>query len=95
MHHYISLFDRVLKKRFPLAISRGVRYDSTNVFIQITEGSFSGIGEAAPGTSEGAGTPEEVRQELNRFLETNPESLSVYQAFDRAREMKVAPSAYA
>jgi L-alanine-DL-glutamate epimerase-like enolase superfamily enzyme len=95
MHHYVSLFDRVLKKRFPLAISRGVRYDSTNVFIQITEGSFSGIGEAAPGTSEGAGTPEEVRQELNRFLETNPESLSVYQAFDRAREMKVAPSAYA
>jgi len=61
MHHYISLFDRVLKKRFPLAISRGVRYDSTNVFIQITEGSFSGIGEAAPGASEGAGIPEEVR----------------------------------
>ena len=94
MHHYISLFERVLKKRFPLAISRGVRYDSTNVFIQITEGSVSGIGEAAPGASEGAGTPELVKAELQRFLDTNPERLSIYEAFDRAKEMKIAPCAY-
>ena len=45
-----------LKKRFPLAISRGVRYDSENLFVRYEKDGYMGWGEAAPGNSEGAST---------------------------------------
>lgn len=38
-----------LKKRYPLAISRGVSYGSQNLFVFITDGQYEGVGEAAPG----------------------------------------------
>ena len=51
--HTIRLFEKVFKKLFPLAISRGIRYDSTNVFVELSDGVHTGLGEAAPGVSEG------------------------------------------
>ena len=93
--HTIRLFEKVLKKRFPLAISRGIRYDSTNVFVELSDGVHTGLGEAAPGVSEGASTAAEISAELDRFLEHSPENLSIYQAYDLARELQIAPCAYA
>lgn len=38
-----------LQKLFPLRISRGISYSSTNLFIEISDGTHTGIGECAPG----------------------------------------------
>ena len=38
-----------LKKLYPLMISRGVSHGSTNLFVEISDGTHVGIGEAAPG----------------------------------------------
>jgi muconate cycloisomerase len=56
-----------LKKRFPLAISRGVRYDSYNLFVSYEKDGHIGWGEAAPGNSEGAATPEAVQEALEKI----------------------------
>ena len=56
----LQLHKILLKKRFPLAISRGVRGDSYNVFVSVTQDGITGWGEGAPGGNEGAATPEAV-----------------------------------
>ena len=43
-----------LKKRFPLAISRGVYDRSENLFVGVTQDGVTGWGEMSPGKSEGA-----------------------------------------
>jgi muconate cycloisomerase len=40
-----------LTKLFPLAISRGTMSSSDNLFVELTDGSLTGIGELAPATS--------------------------------------------
>ena len=62
----INYYKVKLKKRFPLAISRGVRYDSENLFIRYEKDGIIGWGESAPGDTEGASTPEEVQKELEK-----------------------------
>ena len=57
----ISFHKVELKKRFPLAISRGVRSHSENLFIRYENEGIVGWGEAAPGDTEGASTPEAVQ----------------------------------
>ncbi len=84
-----------LKKRFPLAISRGVRTGSDNLFISITQDGITGIGEMAPGSTEGANTPELGQQALEVFLRTSIDGLSPAQVYDRAREQDVPACALA
>ena len=62
-----------LKKRFPLAISRGVRSDSENLFVRYDKEGITGWGEAAPGKSEGAESVIKVKQALktDAFSTTN------------------------
>jgi len=57
-----------LKKRFPLAISRGVVTGSDNLFLWVSDGAHTGLGEMAPGSSEGAGTATEGEAALRAFL---------------------------
>jgi L-alanine-DL-glutamate epimerase-like enolase superfamily enzyme len=83
-----------LKKRFPLAISRGVRYDSENLFVRYEKDGYVGWGEAAPGNSEGASTAEEIQVALEKFIETGIEGYSIQELYDRASEMKIPPCAY-
>lgn len=83
-----------LKKRFPLAISRGVRYDSYNLFVSYEKDGHIGWGEAAPGNSEGAATPEAVQEALEKFIATGIEGFSIQTLYDRAREMQIPPCAY-
>ena len=57
-----------LHKRFPLAISRGVMTGSDNLFIHVEENGVTGIGEMAPGSTEGAQTPQEGAK-MRRVIE--------------------------
>ena len=91
----INYYKVKLKKRFPLAISRGVRYDSENLFIRYEKDGIIGWGEAAPGETEGAGTPEEVQKELERFVATGIEGESIQDLYNRSKELKIPPCAYA
>jgi len=84
-----------LKKRFPLAISRGIRSHSENVFLAYEHEGYIGWGEAAPGASEGAATPADVKAELERFLATDIRHLSIADCQKRSIEMQIAPCAYA
>jgi len=48
----INYFKVLLKKRFPLKISRGVKGDSYNIFVSVEKDGIVGWGEAAPGKNE-------------------------------------------
>lgn len=91
----ISFHKILLKKRFPLRISRGVKGDSFNVFVSIEKDGITGWGEAAPGKNENADRPEKVVEELQRLIATGIDDLSIYEIEARARKLKIAPCAYA
>ena len=85
----ISFHKVELKKRFPLAISRGVRSHSENLFISYEKEGIVGWGEAAPGDTEGASTPEAVQLALEQFISTGINKASIHSLYDRAREEQV------
>ena len=91
----ISFYKVLLKKRFPLKISRGVKGDSYNVFIAVEKEGIVGWGEAAPGKSEQADTPEKVISALEQLIATGLDGLSVYEIDHRARTLNIPPCAYA
>ena len=91
----INYHKVLLKKRFPLKISRGVKGDSYNVFVSVEKDGITGWGEAAPGKNENADSPEKVVAELKRLVDTNITGLSIYEIEARARALKIAPCAYA
>lgn len=90
----ISFHKVELKKRFPLAISRGVRSHSENLFIRYENEGIVGWGEAAPGDTEGASTPEAVQSALEKFISTGIDMASIRTLYNRAREEQVPPCAY-
>ncbi len=59
-----------LNKKFPLAISRGVRTGLDNLFISVTHQGITGWGELSPGKSEGAATAAIAQQALSEFFES-------------------------
>ena len=83
-----------LVKRFPLAISRGIRYDSENLFLCIEKDGIKAWGEAAPGSTEGASTTEEIRQYLEEFISQGIEGESIQALYDKARKAGIPPCAY-
>lgn len=91
----VRFFKVLLKKRFPLKISRGVRSDSYNVFVSVEDQGIIGWGEAAPGKTEQADTPEKVTEELRRLVASRIDGLSIYEIEQRARQLEIAPCAYA
>ncbi|MBL6662124.1 MAG: dipeptide epimerase, partial [Flavobacteriaceae bacterium] len=90
----ISFYKVALKKRFPLAISRGIRYHSENLFIRYEKDGWVGWGEAAPGKTEGADTPEAVQEALEKFIASGIDGVSIQALYDRARALEVPPCAY-
>ena len=66
----IKFYKVLLKKRFPLAISRGIRGDSSNLFVAYQRDGITGWGEAAPGKNENAGTVAEVKEQLNKLIKS-------------------------
>lgn len=84
-----------LKKRFPLRISRGVRDGQYNLYVSVSDGNITGIGESSPGQSEGAETAEEVQEQLKYFLEKQSLDQPIFSIYQSARNQKVAPCALA
>lgn len=80
-----------LHKRFPLAISRGVMTGSDNLFIHVEENGISGVGEMAPGSTEGADTPKKGEKMLADFCASEKSSNSIQENYDNAIEAGVAP----
>ncbi len=92
---YIKFHKVLLKKRFPLAISRGVRGDSHNLFLSYEKEGLMGWGEAAPGKNEKAETVEEMQDQLTAFLEQGIESNTIEELNQKAKQVGIAPCAYA
>ncbi len=89
-------FHKVLiKKRFPLAISRGIKGDSYNLFVEFKKNGITGWGEVAPGKTEKAETVEIAEQELKRLLKAGIEEIPLEEINNISKEMKIAPCAYA
>ncbi len=84
-----------LNKRFPLAISRGVITGSDNLFIGLSENGLTGWGEMAPGSTEGADTPEAGERMLRDFLAGGLDPSSIHRTYANAVEAGVAPCALA
>ena len=91
----IKFYEVLLKKRFPLAISRGIRGDSSNLFVAYQRDGITGWGEAAPGKNENAGTVAEVKEQLNKLIKSGIENLTTKEITLKSREMKIAPCALA
>ena len=70
----IKFHKVLLKKKFPLAISRGIKGDSYNLFLSYEKDGLIGWGEAAPGKNENAETVEEIQNQLDAFLKQGIES---------------------
>ncbi len=84
-----------LKKRFPLAISRGVITGSDNLFVGVTEDGVTGWGEMAPGSTEGADTPEAGERMLREFVSSGLDPSSIHRTYSNAVEAGVAACALA
>ncbi|MFL2666318.1 MAG: dipeptide epimerase [Flavobacteriaceae bacterium] len=91
----ISFHEVLLKKRFPLEISRGVNSESSNVFVRVEENGLIGWGESAPGNTEGATNTKEVIAQLQQLIDINIKEKSIYEIEKIAREMKISPCAFA
>ena len=84
-----------LKKKYPLQISRGTHSKSKNLFVEIIKDGITGWGESAPGKTEGASNADEVETCLSKLIDTDIDSLSIYEIFQRSKELNIPPCAYA
>lgn len=91
----IKFHKVLLKKKFPLVISRGVKGDSSNLFLSYEKEGVTGWGEAAPGKNENAGSVEEIESQLNILIAKGIENNSVEEINRIARELSIAPCANA
>lgn len=95
MEAEIKFHKVLIKKRFPLEISRGVKGDSFNLFIEYKKNGITGWGEVAPGGTEKAATCEIAEEELKRLIEVGINEISLEEMNDLSKEMQIAPCAYA
>jgi len=92
----IIKFHKVnLKKKFPLQISRGIHSESQNVFIELIEDGITAWGESAPGKTEGASSAIQVEESLLKLIEEGIEGLSIYDVYQKGKELKTPPCALA
>lgn len=89
-------FRRIwLDKVFPLRISRGVNARSENLFVQIEEDGFAGLGELA-GTNVPDGENCDTGQaDLKGLVASGIEGLAIHEIFRRGRELGIRPRAQA
>ena len=84
-----------LKKKHPLQISRGVHDKSQNLFVEIIKDGITAWGESAPGKTEGASNADEVEKWLLKLTNTGIDSLSIYEIFQRSKELNIPPCVHA
>lgn len=84
-----------LKKRFPLAISRGVFEGSDNLFVEIQHEGITGVGELSPGESEGAATALAARESLEDFVKAIKDPTQIRSLYEQGRAANIPACAYA
>ncbi|MBP5671439.1 MAG: dipeptide epimerase [Victivallales bacterium] len=84
-----------MKKRYPLAISRGVITGSENLFVCVEAFGKTGVGELASTTTEQGENCDTGLAELQPFVESLPDSPSIAQVWSEARERGIRPRALA
>ena len=85
----------ILKKRIPITISRGTHSGSYNLFVKISDGGFTGIGEMCPGTNEGDPGAEECQKIVTQFWKKVDANMSIEEIWQMARDRKVPAYAIA
>ncbi len=91
----VNFYKVNLKKKYPLQISRGTHTKSQNLFVEIIKDGITAWGESAPGKTEGASNADEVEKELLKLIDTGIDSLSIYEIFQRSKELNIPPCAFA
>ncbi len=87
-----------LKKRFPLRISRGEMAGGENLFVWVSDGTYTGWGEMAPVASEGAASAGDGQAQLEAFVaQAGEQGLdgSIHDIWARGREAGVGACALA
>ncbi|RZP03069.1 MAG: dipeptide epimerase [Flavobacteriales bacterium] len=84
-----------LKKKYPLQISRGVNDRSQNLVIEIKKDGITAWGESAPGKTEGASSAKEVKDHLIRLINSDINTLSIYEVHQRCKDLNIPRCAQA
>lgn len=84
-----------LKKRYPLAISRGVSAGSRNVFVTVEDENFVGLGEGAPGIGLEEDAAQNCLQALEGFCWVDRSEWTPEAVWCAAKEAGVEPAAMA
>lgn len=93
----IDWVRRELTKLHPLAISRGTSYGSVNLFVRITDGTHTGIGEAAPGAGYDDSLAPLAESQLGSLFASGelPANANPFTTYRLLRETEVATPAIA
>ncbi|MFH1176031.1 MAG: dipeptide epimerase [Acidobacteriota bacterium] len=83
-----------LPRRYPLAISRGTQALAENLFVSVTDGALTGIGEFSPSIGAGFGAADGQAQ-LEAFLATGGDLSSPHAAWAAMRTAGIDPGAMA
>lgn len=78
-----------LKKMFPLQIARGTSTGSVNVFVEISDGKHTGIGECAPGTGDDEDLAGRAIDQIKKFVGRGFTELAISETYDHMREAKL------
>ena len=65
------------------------------IYFKIKDGAYSAWGESSPGKTEGAESPEIMQNQLEDFISQGIKDNSIYELYEKSREMGIAPCAYA
>ncbi|HEY0868426.1 MAG TPA: dipeptide epimerase [Fimbriimonas sp.] len=85
-----------LKKLYPLAISRGTMASSENLFVFVTDGSFTGVGEHSPSTGSAWTAPRGMAHLQDFVKGLSGDGLpSPHEAYRRMRAAEIDPPAIA
>ncbi|MCW5940494.1 MAG: dipeptide epimerase [Fimbriimonadaceae bacterium] len=92
----IVAFRRVrLNKRHPLMISRGLSIGSWNLFVTVSDGVHTGIGECAPGTGHDDTLAAEAEEQLRAFEPLLQSGASPHELWASMHEAGSDPAAMA
>ncbi len=86
-----------LIKRYPLAISRGIQASSHNLFVSVSDGEHTGLGELSPSTTKNW-TAATGQLQIEKFVHENQPLLgapSPHEVWQQMREASMDPPAMA
>jgi muconate cycloisomerase len=84
-----------LTKRYPLAISRGVSAGGVNLFVLLSAGGCTGVGEMSATRLTGAGEAQDGEAPLRALVAAGANDMSISDAWARGRQLGVPACALA